>query len=49
MIGKETAASKNVHSNRLPLKDRITDFSPQQGINFPAGPNRAGPEGVAGE
>jgi hypothetical protein len=47
MMGKETAASKNIHSNRLPLNDNTKVFSPQQGMSFPAGPNKVGPEGAA--
>jgi hypothetical protein len=44
-MGKETAASRNVQLNCLPLKDSTKDFSPQHGMIFPAGPKRAGPEG----
>jgi hypothetical protein len=47
MMGKETAASKKTHSNRLPLKDKTKVFSPQQGMSLPAGPNKTGPEGAA--
>jgi hypothetical protein len=49
MMGKETAASKKTHSNRLPLKDNTKVFSPQQGISLPAEPNKVGPEGAAKE
>jgi hypothetical protein len=33
MIGKETAANKNVQENRLPWKDKSKVFSPQQGMS----------------
>jgi hypothetical protein len=47
MMGKETAASKKIHSDGLPLNDKTKVFSPQQGISFPAGLNKVGPEGAA--
>jgi hypothetical protein len=33
MIGKETAANKNVQENFLPWKDKLKVFSPQQGMS----------------
>jgi hypothetical protein len=49
IIGKETAASKNVHKNFLPWKDKSRVLSPQQGIGQPAAPRKDGPEAVAEE
>jgi hypothetical protein len=48
-MGKEMAASKKVHSNRLPSKDSGRVVSLQQGMIFPAGPNRERPDGAAEE
>ncbi len=47
MMGKETAANKNVQVKCVPWKDKFIVFSPQQGI--PAAPLSLGPEGVAAE
>jgi hypothetical protein len=33
MMGKETAANKNVQDNRLPWKDKSKVFSPQHGLS----------------
>ena len=48
-IGKETAASKNVHLNRRPWKDSVITFSPHEGMSCPAAPRSLGPEGGAAD
>jgi hypothetical protein len=49
MMGKVTAARRKVYSNRRPPNESERVVSPQQGMIFPAGPNRDGPEGAAEE
>jgi hypothetical protein len=49
MMGKETAAIKNVQENCLLWKDKSKVFSPQHGMSLPAAPLSLGPEGVAEE
>jgi hypothetical protein len=46
MMGYVTAVSRNVHVNRRPPKESERVVSPQQGMIFPAGPNRERPEGA---
>jgi hypothetical protein len=48
-MGNCTAANKNTHEKQRPCNDKSSFFSPQQGLDRPAGPDSRGPVAGAAE